>query len=156
VTGDSNGSPFGLSYQLILNPDWSFLSLFLAVVAIGAPHSVLRRQRDSWEDMTKEQGERKLPELVGCIDIDLSFTPFTNTLPIRRLNIAAGEAREIEVAHIEPPAFRPRPVPQRYTCIEPMKRYLFESLDSDFSAELEVDEDGLVLDYPGLFRRLPS
>ena len=32
--------------------------------------------------------------------------------------------------------------------------YRFESLESGFTAELPVDEDGFVLDYPGLFKRL--
>jgi len=44
--------------------------------------------------------------------------------------------------------------PQRYTCLEPMRRYRYESLDSDFTREIEVDLDGLVVVYPGLFRRI--
>jgi hypothetical protein len=44
--------------------------------------------------------------------------------------------------------------PQRYTCLEPMRRYRFESLDSDFVREIEVDKNGLVVLYPGLFRRV--
>ena len=33
--------------------------------------------------------------------------------------------------------------------------YLFENLDgSGFRADLPVDEDGIVLDYPDLFRRV--
>jgi hypothetical protein len=43
---------------------------------------------------------------------------------------------------------------QRYTALEPGALYRFESPDSGFTAELPVDEDGFVLDYPGLFRRL--
>jgi len=44
--------------------------------------------------------------------------------------------------------------PQRYTCLEPMRRYRYESLDSDFTREIEVDLDGLVVVYPGLFKRI--
>jgi hypothetical protein len=45
--------------------------------------------------------------------------------------------------------------PQAYTRLAD-QRYRYESLDgSGFSAELAVDADGLVLDYPGLFRRVP-
>ena len=29
----------------------------------------------------------------------------------------------------------------------------FESLDIDFTADIAVDEDGFVMEYPGLFRR---
>jgi hypothetical protein len=96
-----------------------------------------------------------LPALDGAIDVDLPLTPFTNTLPIRRLNLAAGQSADIVVAYILLPAFKVTADPQRYTCIDPLRRYRYESLDSDFVREIKVDGDGLVVTYPGLFRRLP-
>jgi hypothetical protein len=45
--------------------------------------------------------------------------------------------------------------PQRYTCLEPRRRYRYAALDIDFVREIAVDADGLVVTYPGLFRRLP-
>jgi uncharacterized protein len=45
---------------------------------------------------------------------------------------------------------------QRYGCLQARADgglYRFEALPSGFTAELPVDADGLVLDYPGLFRR---
>jgi len=92
--------------------------------------------------------------LRGCVDIDISATPFTNTLPIRRLALAQGEAREILVAYVAVPALAPEPVRQRYTCIEVGQRYRYESLFRGYVGELLVDADGLVLDYPGTFRRV--
>jgi len=44
--------------------------------------------------------------------------------------------------------------PQRYTCLVAGKRYRYEALDSDFVREIETDENGLVVTYPGLFRRV--
>src|SRR6185436_5423923 len=45
--------------------------------------------------------------------------------------------------------------PQAYTRLAD-RFYLFENLDgTGFRAELPVDEDGIVLDYPDLFRRVP-
>jgi len=44
--------------------------------------------------------------------------------------------------------------PQAYTRLAE-HRYLFENLDgSGFQAELPVDEAGIVVDYPNLFRRV--
>jgi hypothetical protein len=44
--------------------------------------------------------------------------------------------------------------PQAYTRLAD-RLYLFENLDgSDFRTQLHVDEDGIVLDYPDLFRRV--
>ena len=45
----------------------------------------------------------------------------------------------------------------RYTCLETGsagRKYKFESLDSGFIADITVDQDGLVEDYPGLFKRV--
>jgi hypothetical protein len=95
-----------------------------------------------------------LPHLEGAIDVDLPLTPFTNTLPIRRLELPAGQSAELRVVYVCLPEFTVTTDPQRYTCLEPRRRYRYESMDSDFVREIEVDEHGLVLTYPGLFRRL--
>jgi hypothetical protein len=101
----------------------------------------------------REPSGRDRPEFAGCLDVDLVCTPFTNTLPIRRLGLAVGEAAELEVVWADPDEAVVQRDPQRYTRLAD-RRWRFDSLDSDFTAELEVDEDGLVLDYPGLFRRV--
>jgi hypothetical protein len=96
------------------------------------------------------------PALAGCVDVDISATPFTNTLPIRRLHLAPGESAEFRVVYIPVPALTPRHEIQRYACLESHGaggRYRYESVESGFRAELAVDADGLVRDYPGLFRR---
>jgi hypothetical protein len=82
--------------------------------------------------------------------------PFTNTLPIRRLGLAPGESAEISVAYSDGTEPQPWPEPPRYVCLEKDERgglYRFVSLDGGFTADLPVDSDGLMLDYPGLFRR---
>ncbi|MCL4245981.1 MAG: putative glycolipid-binding domain-containing protein, partial [Candidatus Dadabacteria bacterium] len=89
-----------------------------------------------------------------AIDVDIFPTPFTNTIPIRRLGLGAGQSADIIVAYIKLPEMSVTSDPQRYTCVMPLKIYRFESLDSDFKCDIEVDEDGLVVSYPGLFRRV--
>jgi hypothetical protein len=91
--------------------------------------------------------------LEGAIDIDISVTPFTNTLPIRRLGLKVGQAAEIVVAYIQLPSLEIIVDRQRYTRLED-SRYRYESVDSDFRRDIEVDDDGLVITYPGLFRRV--
>lgn len=93
--------------------------------------------------------------LEGCIDVDISVTPFTNTLPIRRLGLKPGEAAEITVAYIAATEMTARPMRQRYTCLEANPdggRYRYESMESDFSAELAVNKDGLVTDYQRIWK----
>lgn len=47
-------------------------------------------------------------------------------------------------------------VEQAYTCIEPGRRYRYEGIFRNFTAEMDIDDDGLVIDYETLFRRLPT
>jgi len=103
-----------------------------------------------------------LPALDGCMDIDFAATPFTNTLPIRRLDLQPGESTEIAVVYIDAPSLTVTPVRQRYNCLARNvdgARYRFEALPysalpGGFVAEFAVDADGLVKDYPPLFRRV--
>ena len=108
----------------------------------------------TWRDAA---GGHPLPDLQGCIDVYIRVTPATNTLPIRRLGLAVGDSRDIAVAYVPLPQgagdLRPRRVMQRYTRLDGPGRYRYEGLDSGFVAEIEVDAAGLVLDYPGVFRR---
>jgi uncharacterized protein len=94
-----------------------------------------------------------LAGLRDAIDIDLSASPFTNTLPIRRCNLGVGESVDITTAYVAFPDLTVNADPQRYTRLG-QHRYRYASRDSDFTRDIEVDEDGLVVNYPGLFRRL--
>ena len=89
-----------------------------------------------------------------------SATPFTNTLPIRRLALQPGSSATLNMLYIAIPQMHIEVAEQRYTCLEVTAsggQYRYESLANGvswFTAELAVDNEGLVLDYPGLFRRV--
>jgi uncharacterized protein len=98
---------------------------------------------------------RPVEELDDCIDIDIWPTPFTNSFPLWRVPLAIGERREFLMAWISAPDMTLTAQPQAYTRLAE-RLYRFENLDgSGFRADLPVDEHGLVVDYPGLFKRLP-
>lgn len=108
---------------------------------------------------TSEDG-RPVPALDGCLDVDIALTPFTNTLPIRRLGLRAGASADIGVVYLQPPVMTVQPARQRYTLLRAgggarPSLWRYEGLDTGFTTELEVDPDGLVLDYPGIWRRVP-
>ncbi len=97
-----------------------------------------------------------LTAIEGCLDVDINVTPYTNTLPIRRLAQKTGESAEINVVYLTVPELSFRPARQRYTCLELTSeggRYRYEGLDTGFSREITVDADGLVIDYPGIWQR---
>jgi len=116
---------------------------------------------------TRQEGERSIELLVdddkrwwmdgrpmagldGSIDVDLGVTPSTNTLPIRRLGLEIGASAEILAAWIRFPELEVVPAKQRYTRLSD-RRYLYQS--NTFEAELDVDELGLVMTYPGIWER---
>jgi len=149
VIGQRFGALYGLQYRLECDAQWQVQSATLNVAG-GGGVTLRRDQAGHWFDGQ----DRALPELDGCIDIDISATPFTNTLPIQRLKLAQLERQFIRVAYISVPDLQIRAVEQAYTCVVPGSEYTYEGIFRDFTATLKVDEDGIVLDYPTLFKRI--
>lgn len=89
----------------------------------------------------------------GCDDVDIMAVTYTNTLPIRRLHLPVGESREIRAAFFTVPELEVRVARQRYTRLSE-NEYRYEGLETGFTAVLTVDEDGIVVDYPQLSRRV--
>jgi hypothetical protein len=91
--------------------------------------------------------------LAGLADIDLAISPATNTLPIRRLNLGIGEPAAVTAVWVQFPSLTIELLPQRYTRLDD-RRYRYESHDGAFMADLEVDDQGLVVSYEGLWERM--
>jgi hypothetical protein len=95
------------------------------------------------------------PQVEGCIDVDLNFSPSTNLLPIRRLGLAVGEEAEVRAAWLRFPEFVVEPLPQVYRRTGD-RAYHYESGGGEFVRELEVDAAGFVARYAGLFEAEPA
>jgi len=91
-----------------------------------------------------------IPEIAGCVDVDLNFSPSTNLLPIRRLDLAVGEEKEVRAAWLRFPSFRFEPLEQTYRRLAE-GRYVYRSAGGRFERELDVDGNGFVLRYPGFW-----
>jgi hypothetical protein len=154
VIGLEAGRPFRIGYEIRCDGLWRVREVRVATPDLGRP--VLELLADG-EGHWKWRSGEPLPELDGCIDVDISATPFTNTLPIHRLGLKAGESEELAVTYISVPELLVGAERQRYGCLEAHEEdgglYRFQALPSGFTAELPVDAEGLVIDYPGLFRR---
>jgi hypothetical protein len=159
ILGLAADKAFRVSYQVTCDATWGVRA---ADIATSQPSVHSLRLRSNGEGRWMTEAGEPLPALDGCMDIDLAVTPFTNTLPIRRLNLRPGEAAELAVVYIDAPTLEVTAVRQRYTCLARAAdggRYRFEALPypalpQGFLAELSVDAEGLVEDYPPLFRRI--
>jgi hypothetical protein len=90
------------------------------------------------------------PAVMGCIDLDLNFSPSTNLLPIRRLNLAVGDQAEVRAAWLRFPSFELEPLSQVYRRLDE-SHYRYES-STGFTADLEVNSVGFVTNYPGIWQ----
>jgi hypothetical protein len=114
------------------------------VIVLGTDEGQIWRNRD-----------KLIPFATGLYDVDLEISPATNSLPIRRLNLAVGESREISAVWVRFPSLTLERLDQRYTRIGD-RLYQYEAPTLNFQAKIEVDESGIVVNYEGLWRRIDS
>lgn len=160
VLGDQ---PARLLYQIRLDADWHTHRV-AADLLIGAAHKrihLVRHARRGWRTRPENH---PLPDLRDCTDVDLSLSPSTNTLPIRRLKLSAGQSAEVTAAWLRFPEAPGdeviiQPLYQRYTRLD-AQHYLYESGpapgEHTFSAMLAVDDAGLITYYEGLWERIAT
>jgi hypothetical protein len=149
---DEESGPFRFTYKLEWDKSWQIRSAELALATERSTRAMKLQTdgRGHWQDGDGEA----LEALNGCLDVDIWPTPFTNTFPLLREPMAVGERREFMMAWIIAPELTVQRQAQAYTRLAD-RLYLFENLDgSGFQAELPVDEEGIVLDYPELFERV--
>ena len=84
----------------------------------------------------------------GALDLDLNFSPSTNLLPIRRLDLRIGEEATFRAAWLRFPSLALEPLEQSYRRLSE-SLYRYQSAGGRFTADLEVNASGLVTLYPG-------
>jgi hypothetical protein len=156
--------PYECRYELDTDDGW-FCTRFDATTEGGGWLRKLHMERTGhgWRVTTAEQGNlaaagqpNALPpgaedpeRLAEALDIDLADSPLTNTLPLRRLGLVDGTVT-IVAAFVQLPSLAVIANAQTYTALGPGRvRYASGS----FTADLELDEDGYVVRYPGLATR---
>jgi uncharacterized protein len=92
----------------------------------------------------------------GATDIDLGWSPSTNTLPIKRLKLEIGQTSgEFIAAWVRFPELTLQPLPQEYLRLAD-RQYRYSSRGGAFVANLVVDDNDLVLDYEEFWQRVKS
>lgn len=145
-----------LQYRIVCDASWIVRKAIIFEPNAPSPSTYLLHDgQGGW--ITAEGNPVDL--LQGCAYVDITVTPFTNTLPIRKLNLKPGEAEIIQVAYLDIENAAVKTVKQRYTNLEPGEKYnlyRYEGLDTGFTTEIEVDNDGIVVNYPNLWQRIYS
>jgi uncharacterized protein len=135
--------PYRAAYELEVRGGWVTRRLRVEVAGVGTLE--LRHDgKGTWSGAPSV-------ELDGVLDCDLAFSPLTNVMPIRRLRLHEQPgAVDFDMAWVSLPDLTVHRSRQRYEHLAP-GRVRYSS--GDFTADLELDADGLVLRYPGLATR---
>ncbi len=147
LIGGADGEGFGAHYELRLDPQWMVRRLQVHRTD-GAGVELVHDGAGGWSDTAGAA----LPDLEGCLDLDLSGSAFTNSLPINRIAWCDERPERFDMVYIPMETMVPRRDGQIYTRLRP-GRFRYQSADRDFEALLSTDEAGLLTDYPGLFER---
>ena len=140
--------PCRLGYVIRCHSDWQTSRVDIqGEIGSGPVRLELTRNVDGeWN-----ANGQPVASVAGCLDVDLGFSPVTNMLPIRRLRLGVGGHAGVRAAWVRFPELTVEPLEQVYTRLS-SDRYLYESAGGKFRRELTVDQDGFVMEYPGLWR----
>jgi hypothetical protein len=91
-------------------------------------------------------------ELAGADFFDLGWSPLFNSLPvIRDKLLETGRPRLYEMRWVDVPSLVVSQSEQRY---EPLGNRRVRFSAADFTADIRLDEEGFVLEYPGIAMRV--
>jgi len=149
IVGKYHERLYRVDYKIETNKNWETIH---AQVQYQHNNHIGQLQLDGNGKGNWRMNGKPAGQFNGCIDIDIPLTPFTNTLPVNRLELGPDEARQIQVIYLDLLKQEIRPVKQKYRCLSPTL-YHYENIPNDFEANIEVDDMGFVVDYPSLFTR---
>jgi hypothetical protein len=158
-------TPYRVEYQLATAAHYVTTRLVVRTEGPGWWRSLVleRAATGMWTCAGQSEGGLDKPEpggdpalLAGALDCDLGLSPLTNSMPVLRHRLHEGGGPiDFLMAWVALPELAVYPSSQRYTFVRRDARariVRFQSLDVDFTADISFDEQGVVLDYPGIAR----
>lgn len=149
-------SPFALRYEVECDPDWRLRVARITCLLDDEHVLELKVSRGEWSLGDGSEAT----DLRGCSDLTIASSMFALTPALRRLPFEPGTTHVVPTAYVRIPELTLLPIEQRITMIERNAKgatYRVESLrfgKTVSSTTIPVDADGVVLDYPGFFRRV--
>jgi uncharacterized protein len=161
--------PYRLDYILETAPGFVTSRLRVSSRGEGWGRTLdLRRSTAGvWGVIANEEGDLDLPSaggdpltLTGSLDCDLGLSPVTNLMPVLRHDLLSGGGPvELTTVWVSVPDLSVRLDRQRYAFLRAGSDHRvirYEATDGTFAADITLDTDGIVIDYPGIARRLSN
>ncbi len=146
------GVPAQLAYYVLCDSTWrpyqGHVRGWLGAEAVE--FNIVRTKAGEWTLNGSAQ-----PSVGACVDLDFGFTPATNSLQLRRLALDVGRAADAPAAWLSGlSAGTLEILPQRYER-RSETTYWYEAPSVGYADLLDVDLNGFILRYPGLWEAEP-
>ncbi len=161
--------PYFVTFDLISGPQYRTRTIDVTVQGPARDRSLHleRSEQGLWTALLQTEGGRQadpeLPDLHDAVDCDLWLSPLTNIMPVRRSGLAKpSPAVEESISHvmawIDLPSLAVHRSRQDYQRLpsnsDGPAMIKLSDRDSEFKAEIEVDTQGFVIDYPNIATRV--
>ncbi|MHB1708615.1 MAG: putative glycolipid-binding domain-containing protein [Thermoplasmataceae archaeon] len=147
---DNTGDYFSLQYYLQADKMLNIQEWKIQCFEHGNTFQLyLKFDNDQW---TGHLNGTALSNLPSTKYVDLSYTPFTNTFPIRELMTSEKTDISVEVLYIEIPNLNVRSLRQKYTKISGIE-FQYSAVGSNKTYNIETDSFGIVTKYDGIWEQ---
>lgn len=144
---------FSASYDLVTDEIGATKRLSLTVTLAERERqlSIARDEENMWL-VQEHSGQTRRSSFDGALDVDVIFSPFFNALPIRRAGVlpGRGEAVTVPVVYVRVPDLAVDVETIGYAATDTGIKLNSPVADTT----VIVDNDGFIVDYPGLATRI--
>jgi uncharacterized protein len=141
-----DGRPYAVRYDIALDDRWRTREVRVSSDTVEGPRStVLLSDGDGHWTVDGMAA----PQLDGLVDVDLEASACTNTLPVHRLPLPAGEVVAASAVYVRALDLSVTRLDQTYRRLGD-RTFDYASEGGAFRAVLEYDSTGLIVDYPGI------
>ena len=141
VLGADAGAPLRIEYQVLVDRSGLTTAAHVRDLRGFATRTLaVERYREGRVDGQRRRGS----VAEGLHGRRPRLQPSTNTLPIRRLNLAIGASQTIKAAWVRFPELEVVKADQTYTRLD---EFTYRYASGTFEGEISVDDDGLVTVY---------
>lgn len=145
---------FSASYDLVTDDSGATkrLSLNVSTAERDRQLSIARDEENMW--LITGHGGDSREAFEGAVDVDMMFSPFFSTLAIRRAGLhRAAETVNLPVVYVYLPDLSITPATVSYSSAGP-DDVAIKVQSPTAEATVIVDDDGFIVDYPGLAERI--
>jgi len=146
---------FSASYDLVTDDNGATnrLSLTVSVAERDRQLSISRDEENMWL-ITDHEGQSR-DSYEGAVDVDVVLSPFFNALPIRRVGLHRhADAVTLPLVYVNLPELTVGPATISYSSSDPESGGGIKLVSPVANTTIVVDDDGFILDYPGLAERI--